>query len=140
MSQENVEIVRRALEVFNSTAFDRGEEPDLRFYAPDVELDRSDAALDAAVYHGHDGLREWVSLLREMWEGQRLEPLEFISIGEDRVVVPVRIVSVGRGEIETVAHAAGVWTIREGLVTRMVTFQSKADALGAVGLGANDGR
>jgi ketosteroid isomerase-like protein len=138
MSQENVEIVRRAYELFNGEAFNRGEEPDLRLFAPDVELDRSDAPLDAAVYRGHDGLRELLSLLQEMWERVRLEPQELTPIGEDRVVVSTRIVSVGREEIETVARGASVWTVRGGRITRVRTFQTKADALEAVGVGADD--
>lgn len=35
-------------------------------FDPEVEFDNSNAMLDAAVYHGPEGLREYLSLLREM--------------------------------------------------------------------------
>jgi hypothetical protein len=134
MSQENVEIVRAAYEVFNHEAFNPEAEPDLGVYDPNIEVDNSNAVFDPRVYRGHDGLRELVSLWREMWERMRLIPQEFISVGEDRVVVAMRVVSVGRDDVETIAHAASAWTLHNGKVTRVKAFQSKADALEAVGL------
>ncbi len=132
MSQENVEVVRRAFERFNDEAFDRAGEPDVGAFDPDIEVDNSAAVFDGAVYRGHDGLREWLSMLRGMWKRQRLEPQEFIPVGEDRVVVPMRMVSIGRDEVETVAQAASVWTLHEGKITRVKAFQSRGDALEAV--------
>jgi ketosteroid isomerase-like protein len=136
MSEDTVELVRRAYELFNSEAFNRTEELDPSLFDPEVEIDRSSSVLDGAVYRGHAGLRDLVSLLREMWKRQRIEPQEFIPVGDDRVVVASRIVSVGREEIETVAHAATVWTVKQGRIARVVFFQSKDEALEAVETGA----
>ena len=134
MSQENVEVVRRAYELINGEGFSGAGDLDLSAFDPDIEVDNSNAVFDAAVYRGHDGLRELLSLFREMWKYQRFEPQEFIPIGEDRVVVPIRIVSVGRDAVETLAHRADVVTLRDGRITRAKAFQSKAEALEAVGL------
>ena len=134
MSQENVEVVRRALDAFNQRAFDRTTEGDLSVYDSNVVLDTTTGAFDGGVNRGHDGLREGLSRVLGMWKRQRFEPQEFISVGEHNVVVPIRIVSVGRDEIETVARAAVVYTLRDGRITHLKTFQSKADALKAVGL------
>jgi ketosteroid isomerase-like protein len=133
MSQENMEIARRAIEEFNQQ-FNSIEELNLDFLAPDVTLDNSNAAFDDAVFRGHDGMREYMSLLREMWTRQQLEPQEFIPVGEDQVIIAFRLVSVGRDGVETVAHAAVVVTVREGKIAHMKAFQSRADALEAVGL------
>ena len=81
MSQENVEIVRRAIEPFNQH-FKR--EVDLSSFARDVTVDNMAATFDGAVYHGHDGLREWLSLHRGMWKHQQTEPEEFIPVGRIR--------------------------------------------------------
>jgi ketosteroid isomerase-like protein len=132
MSQENVEIVRRGMEQFNHDFI--SEEPHLDLLAPDVVFDNSNAGLDAAVYRGHDGMRELMSLLRGMWKLQHGEAREFIPVGEDRVIVPFRIVSVGRDHVEVAAHAAMLITVGDGKITHMKSFQSKADALEAVGL------
>jgi ketosteroid isomerase-like protein len=133
MSQENMEIARRAIEEFNQQ-FNSKEKLNLDFLAPDVTLDNSNAAFDDVVFRGHDGMREYMSLLREMWTRQQLEPREFIPVGEDQVIVAFRLVSVGRDGVETVAHAAVVVTVREGKIAHMKAFQSRADALEAVGL------
>jgi ketosteroid isomerase-like protein len=129
MSQENVEVVRRGLEDFLRTG-----EFDPELLDPEFEFDNSNAMLDAAVYRGPEGLREFLSLMREMWKQVRFEPQEYIPVGEDQVVVAIRMSTVGRDEIETVARAAGVYTLRDGKVTHMKAFQSKAEALEAAGL------
>jgi hypothetical protein len=50
------------------------------------------------------------------------------------VIVPFRLVSVGRENVEVTAHAAMLVTVREGKIKHMKSFQSKAEALEAVGL------
>jgi hypothetical protein len=136
MSQENVEIVRRGMEPFNQHF--ETPEVDLGSFAADLIVDNRAATFDGAVYHGHDGLREWLSLHRGMWKHQRTEPQEFIPVGEDRVVVPIRIVSIGRDDVETVAHAVLVMTVRERKIAHLTGYQSKAEALEAVGVPAQD--
>jgi ketosteroid isomerase-like protein len=132
MSQENVEIVRRGMEQFNQDF--TSEDLNLDLLAPDIVFDNSNAGLDAAVYHGHDGMRELMSLLRGMWKLQQGEAQEFIPVDEDRVIVPFRIVSVGRENVEVTAHAAMLVTVGDGEITHMKSFQSKAGALEAAGL------
>jgi SnoaL-like domain len=132
MSPENVEIAREAIDRFNQ--YLHADELDLSPFAPDVVLDNSNAAFDGSVYHGHDGVREWLSWTRGMWKRQEIQGREFIPAGEDQVVVSVRLVSVGRDGVEVLAHGAAVMTVREDKVTHLKTFQSKSDALEAVGL------
>jgi hypothetical protein len=69
-----------------------------------------------------------------MWKHQQTEPQEFIPVGEDEVVVPIRIVSTGRDDVETVAHAVLVMTVREREIAHVKGYQSKAEALEAAGL------
>jgi hypothetical protein len=138
MSQENVEIVRRGMEPFNQHFKTR--EIDLSSFARDVTVDQMAATFDGAIYHGHDGLREWLSLHRGMWKHQQTEPEEFIPVGKDQVIVPIRIVSVGRDDVETVAHAVLVMTVRERKIAYVKGYQSKAEALKAVRRSAQDAR
>jgi ketosteroid isomerase-like protein len=74
-----------------------------------------------------------MALQREMWKHQQVEPQEFIQLGDDQVIVAFRFISIGRDDVETVAHAALVVTVREGKIAHMKAFQSKDDALEAVG-------
>ena len=86
MSQQNVEIVRRGFEEIRSDL-----DFDPKLFDSDVEFDNSNAMLDGAVYRGPEGVWECLSLLREMWKQVRFEPQDFIPVGEDSVVVSLRI-------------------------------------------------
>ena len=77
MSHQNVEIVRRG---FRGVRSDPDFDPKL--FDADVEFDDSNAMLDGAVYRGPEGVREYLSLLREMWKQVRLERQDFIPVGE----------------------------------------------------------
>ena len=134
MSEENVEIARRWVGAYNRRDLDGL----IGLTDPAVVLDNSNAAFDGAVYRGHDGVREWLSWVRGMWKCQQFKPQEFIPVGENQVIVAVLLVSVGRDDVETVAHGAAVTTVREEKVTQLKTFQSRADALEAVGLSEQD--
>jgi ketosteroid isomerase-like protein len=136
MSQENVEIARRWVGAYNRRDLDGL----IGLTDPAVVLDNSNAAFDGAVYRGHDGVREWLSWVRGMWKRQQFTPQEFIPVGENQVIVAVLLVSVGRDDVETVAHGAAVTTVREEKVTQLKTFQSRAEALQAVGLSEQDAR
>ena len=133
MSQENVEIVRRAYKVFDDAGFSGAAGLDLEPFDVDIKVDTSRRPLDADVFRGHDGLREFLSLQRGMWRRRRLEPQEFISVDEHRVVVTTRIVSVGRNGVKIVAHAASAWTLHAGRITHVKLCQHKGEALEAVG-------
>jgi ketosteroid isomerase-like protein len=132
MSQETIEIARRGLEQFNQDF--TSTELNLDLLASHVVFDNSNAGLDAAVYRGHEGMRDLMSVLRGMWKLQQGEAQEFIPVDEDRVIVPFRIVSVGREDVQVVARAAMLITVGDGKITHMKSFQSRADALEAVGL------
>jgi ketosteroid isomerase-like protein len=127
MARKNAEIARQGIEQLNAGGRELG------LFASDVLLDNSNAAFDGAVYHGHDGVREWLSWAGAMWKRQQIQPREFIPVGDDQVIVPVRLVSIGRDDVETVAQAAAVLTVREGKITRLKTFQRKSDAVKAAG-------
>ncbi len=129
MSQENVEIVRRGYEHYNRTG-----EPDYNDFDPEIVYDVSRRTFDPLVYHGHDGVREFLALIREHWATMRLEPQDFIDAG-DKVVVSVRLVGVGKESgVETTANAAHVWTFRDGKIVRQTVFQTMDEALVAAGL------
>ena len=135
MSQENVEIVRRVYALWADIVL--GQLDDLALFEltdPNIVWDISRRTFDPGVFHGHQGLRDLAARLAEVWESGSVEPAEFIATG-DEVVVPVRLHLVSRSQGNTVtANAAHVWTLREGKIIRHCAFQTKAEALEAVGL------
>jgi ketosteroid isomerase-like protein len=134
MSQQNVEIAHKGYLAMNS----RDTEAFIALLDPDVEFDGSRRTFDAAVYRGHEGFRKIVSLQEEQWATMRVEPQDSI-VAADAVVVPVRLVGVGRQSgAETTASAAHVWRFRDGKVIRLTIFQTLGEALEAVGLSQQD--
>ena len=128
-SEENVEAVKRAY-----AAIERGDMTAVfELCDPEIEFDNSNAAFDAAVLHGHEGLLAYFSRSADMWESQRFEAEEISPVGDDQVLIAHRIVSVGRDGVETVAHNANVVTMRNGRAVHIKTFQTKADAVEATG-------
>ena len=130
MSEENVEIVRAALDAYN-----RGDrEGGLKDMAPDFELDMSRAiSPDQRGVYRLDQMREFWDKFVETFESHRLEAEEFIESG-DQVIVPTTAHAQGRDGIEVTARTATVYTIRDGAIVRMSMYQTLQDALEAAGL------
>jgi ketosteroid isomerase-like protein len=130
MSQEDVEIVRRAIEAFNREDFDAA----LHDAAPDMTLDWSHSrGPNAGIYVGQDAIRRFWTEMIEPFEQTRFVPEEFIPHGE-HVVVPITARMTGRGGIEVEAKTVAVVTFRDGRVVQWTMYQDKPEALKAVGL------
>jgi ketosteroid isomerase-like protein len=136
MSQENVEVIKRAHErLFGDLAGFRGVAADLaKFCDPEVHVDQTRRVLNPASYDGYEGLVRAFTEVRDAWEQFALEPEQFIDAG-DRVVVIHRVRARGRGSgVEIVARSASVYTLRDGRVVRLVVYGEPSEALEAVGL------
>jgi ketosteroid isomerase-like protein len=136
MSQENVEIVRQVYEA----APLRDRAALLNLYDPDVEWDTTRPGTPGdiagnAVYRGHDGLRDWFRSWYEAWDDLIDDYLELIDAG-DQVISVSTMRGRGRssGAEVTSSGYAGVWTIRDGRIVRVVWFPTRTEALEAVGL------
>jgi ketosteroid isomerase-like protein len=134
MSQANVEIVRRALAARNSGDVDVL----LALMTEDIVIDASRRIIDPVTATGHDGARRFAAMLDEVWADQRQEADEWIDAG-DAVVVPMRLINIGRASgVPVEARSAWVVYIRDGRISRLVVYQSRAEALEAVGLPEQD--
>ena len=131
MSQENVEIVRRAFEAFN-----RGDaDATVAAFAPDCEYIPSGALPGGTdVSRGPEGYKRFASWLRDAFDDAHLEIHELIDAG-DRVWVSMTL--RGRGKqsgAETSWHFWQVWTLRDGKVVHGQGFTAREEALEAAGL------
>jgi ketosteroid isomerase-like protein len=129
MSQENVEIVRSAIDAYNREDWDAW----LQHMSPSFELDMSRAVGPLSGVLSLDQLRRAQEDFAGYWEWVRLEPHEFIETG-DLVVVPWTMRVRGRDGIEVVTRVTFVWTILNGAVRRGSIYQERQEALEAVGL------
>jgi ketosteroid isomerase-like protein len=131
MSQENVEIVRRGLERFMTTGrFAAGE------VAPDFAWDMSNFQgwPEHQIYEGIAGaetfLRDWSAA----WDDWSVESEAMHDAG-DKVVDLLR--QRGRSKAAGMPvdmSFAMVWTLRDGVQTRMEMYDDPDEALKAVGL------
>src|SRR6478752_5682429 len=116
MSQENVEIVRRAYARFDA----RG--PNTEFLDPEIEWRGPREFPDLAEPHfGHEGVERYMDKLNEAFDDYHMASEEFIDAGEDRVLVFSREGGRGKGsgaEVET-QLTAHLWTLRNGRAIRM---------------------
>jgi ketosteroid isomerase-like protein len=134
MSQENTEVVWRAVEAFNRG----GTEAALSWLAPDVEWHDLPDLPDAEIYRGHGGfLAAFKQFFGEL-EDYTVKVDETTDHGE-RVLVFARIIGRGRGSGAWFEQRIfGVWTVRNRLVVRAVWFRTREEALEAVGLSEQD--
>jgi ketosteroid isomerase-like protein len=130
MSQENVEIVRRAIEAANRGDWDGV----LRDAAPDLVFDNSRALGEwRGVQIGHDQVKRMFEAFAEPWESIRVDLDEVIEV-DDRVLDRRTATMHGRGGIEVTTTTYYVSTFRGGKVIRIVYFENRAEALEAAGL------
>ena len=127
MSQENVDVCRRALEAFMR----RDNEAVLTLYDPDIEIH---GHLDGGVHRGLDGVREFFRDWLSVWDGFSTEVEEWLDAG-DHVVALVRDSATGKQSgVAVEQRQAHVWTLRGGRLWRLRIYDTKAHALEAVGL------
>jgi ketosteroid isomerase-like protein len=131
MSRENVELVRRVFEVVNRGGVDAA----LEFAADDCVWDWSNSIGPAkGVYRGKQQVREFTASFVEAFEEARWDPEEIIDVDDTRVIVVNHVRLRGRGSgVEVDAVGAQLWTIVDGAAQSVKLYQSKADALEAVG-------
>ena len=132
MSRENVEVVRRVFEAFRAGNVERV----LEMVDPAVEWDLSRAATwpERPVYRGYDDVSRFFAEWTGEWEDYEFDVEELLDAGQ-RVVAVVR--DGGRSKkagIKLERRHGEVWTLRDGKVVRVDLFDTKADALQAVGL------
>jgi ketosteroid isomerase-like protein len=132
MSQENVELVRRAVEAYNA-----GPEAHLAFMAEDIEV-RPDASVfpEAKPFRGRDEFGRFLAEIDEGWEGgDKLGVIrELFAVG-DRVVARADWGGRGRASgIDLRSSLSAVFDIRDGQIIRIEFYFDHAKALEAAGL------
>jgi uncharacterized protein len=137
MPEENVEIVRRGYELYAAGDL----EGVAALFSADAELADAGglgvAGTAAGTRQGPEGFLRANEEVLEAFEDYRVEPGEFIDVGE-AVVVPVRISGRGRASgAKQEARLAHLWVLRNGEVIRGEVYRTPEEALEAAG--ANSG-
>jgi ketosteroid isomerase-like protein len=135
MSQENVEVVGRAIELLERR--DWHGMTDL--FDPSVELHGTVGGIEEGkVLRGPSQIRHaFETEDDEVWDEHRIEPQEFIDAG-DRVVVLQREYQRSKSGAELVIDTASILDLRDGRIVRIQGYMNPAEALEAAGLSGQD--
>ena len=130
MSAENVEIVRRIHQAWNT-----GESPQaLGLLADDIEWVNPPEAVETGIRQGADAFDAATRRVGESFTDVNLVIDEFIDAG-DRVVALGAMHARGRTSgIDSVRPQGYVWTLRDGQAVRFQWFNDQDEARTAAGL------
>ena len=130
MSQQNLEIVRRAYDLVT-----RGDIAGMvEITSPQFELRENVLAPDAAVYHGPEGLKKWLDASLEAFSDFRFEPERFIERG-DWTFAPVHSYGRGKGSGAPFdARYVTAFKVELGKVVFAASYEDMSEALEAAGL------
>jgi uncharacterized protein len=131
MASENVEIVRRAYEAFNT------DEPEaaIALLDPDVEWTLPAHFPDAETWRGRDRVVEGLRSMATSFGSLNLEVHELIDAG-DRVVALVHIqgrAAVTGLDLSGMGVDGHIWTLRDGRVVAVRMYGGTSDALAEIG-------
>ena len=97
----------------------------------DAEMVPARAVLEGTVYHGHDGLRRWVSDMAEDWEEFSIELSDVRSLEGGRVLVLGRFQARGRSGVKLDEPSAWICELTDGKVARIRFYTDAESALEA---------
>jgi ketosteroid isomerase-like protein len=130
MSQDNREVVRRAVAAFNrdELAATGG------WYHADVEFHEDPNFPDAAVHRGAEAIEAHFQEFLDSFDDYSFEIEEILDVG-DSVVVVNRQRARGKGSgAEVDMRNTWVFDFRDGKIQRITPYWERAKALEAVGL------
>ena len=130
MSEENVEIIRRAIEAYGREGLDGT----LRYYDPSIEWTSTGITSRQPPIAVTTACAATSARWKTSSRISGVEPVELIEAGE-QVISSVRFTGRGKSSGAPVEMTLiSVGSLREGLVYRVHNYPSMADALEAAGL------
>jgi ketosteroid isomerase-like protein len=130
MSQENVEVVKRAIAAVN----ERDVDAYLSCCTKDVQLSTPLAEV-AGVYEGPDGIRRFFADLGDTTPDFKITTERLEAVGTDRVLAFMLVTGTGRASgIPQEARTGNVYDLADGKIERIRIFVDREQALEAAGL------
>lgn len=129
MSEDNVEIVRRAIEAFNTGGVDAV----IAFHHPEVVSHPLPEWLEETVYRGHEGIRAQFAWMDEfddlLWEVHEIR-----DAGQEVLIHATLVARTNSGIAIQQPFGAVCGGFREGLVSETRYYRTWAETLASVGL------
>ncbi|MEA2271697.1 MAG: uncharacterized protein QOI98_405 [Solirubrobacteraceae bacterium] len=126
MSEENIELLRRAWESFVNR-----DMAGVDYLHPEVEFVVGPETLpDGGVFRGREGFRELIVQWTGAWDDYRQEPHEFIDLGDDQAIVVARTTARSKESgLELQGQTAYLYTFADGMIRHIQTARDRAEAL-----------
>lgn len=98
---------------------------------PDIEWDATDALAHTGMYHGHEGVTEYIQSLSGVWEEFHLNPEQFTESGDQEHVMVLGSVTgrLAANSQDVEARFAHVLQLEDGRVTRLKVCLDREAAL-----------
>jgi ketosteroid isomerase-like protein len=134
MHESNIEVVRRGYEHFLETG-----KVSSHLMAPGFVWDMSAFRgwPDQSHYEGAEGAERFMAEWLSAWQDWSLVAESFHDAGDEVVAVMNQRGRARSSGLEVSQRFAQVWTVRDGVITRMQMYADPAEAFEAVGLGAD---
>jgi ketosteroid isomerase-like protein len=138
VSQENVDVVRRAVKAFS----ERDADVAVRYLSPEIEWEpASPAVLERAVYRGREQVAEATAALWEVWDVFRFEESEVRDLGDSVLWLGHVHMKGGASRVELDQEFANHLELLDGKIVRARAYLSWEEGLTAAGLrGTEEGR
>ncbi len=132
MSEDNIEIVRRAVREFNELGFDSIASSKL--IDDDFEFHEPPEQPAPRVARGREEVRRLAGEFDSAWAEHRSEPTEIRALDADRVLMLSIEHFTGRDGIALETPFAAIFTLRDGRIALWQAYWDKDKALAAAGL------
>jgi ketosteroid isomerase-like protein len=129
MGQENVEVVRRFFDAWNSGDLDKAYEA----CHPDMIMRMEGNWPEPGPYFGRDAVRRWDTEFRDTWDTVTTKPITQYLHTADRVVSRYALHGVGQGPASNI-EVTMIHTLRQGKIREVEFHWDHDEALEAVGL------
>jgi ketosteroid isomerase-like protein len=135
MSQENVEVLSRALGRSVDALDDQALDRVLEVFDPEAEFREDPAFPEAGVYRGHAAIRAYAKRFSGVFDAFAWEPEELLDAGDDQVLLLLRVRGRGKGSgAEVDIHGGWLFTLTEARVVRVDAYLERREAFKAAGL------
>jgi ketosteroid isomerase-like protein len=136
MPAEDIQRLQRGYEAFN----EGGVEAVLDWLAPEIEVSDRQSVPDRMTHHGLGGIKDLFDSTMEAFGEFRLEPEEFVEVGDGRILVVLRQYARGRASgINVEGHIAHLWTMEHGTPVQLKIYRDKETALEVIREEAGEG-
>ena len=134
MSSENVELLRRVVETYNT----RDAESFVALCDPEVEVHSVFSDVAGTVYRGHEGVRRMFGDLQDTWDEIRVEPEAYFDLGEHTLLFYALHGWGKHSGADVALPAAGVAKWRHNLFAYWKTYPQREDAQRDLGASEHD--